>query len=365
MRVTDLRVDGLRNLAAVDVRPTPGLNLLLGRNGAGKTSVIEALHLLAHGRSFRTGQIDSLIRHGADGFTTFAHCRSARSSEQTLGMRRHSHGWALKRNHAPVPTLVDFVRNFAVVTVEPESHLLMTGGGEGRRRYLDWLLFHVEPDFLACWRRYLRALRQRNAALKAATADEALTKVWEAELAASGERIDAFRRQLLDQIRVTLQPLMQRLLSGCELERVRYRQGWPVGSTLSDALVEGRQSDRERGFTQRGPHRSDWRLEFAGKLNQAQLSRGQAKLAAVTCLLAQAVHYHQRSGDWPVFACDDLASELDPGHQDALLEWLVGTGAQVFISGTEQPGAWSRHIDNRAGKFHVEHGRVAPLVNGV
>ena len=360
MRVTNLRVDGVRNLTAVDLRPAPGLNLLLGRNGAGKTSVIEALHVLAHGRSFRTGQIDTLVKHGTEGFTTFVQCRNIRGREQTLGMSRHSRGWMLKLDHAPVSTLVDFVRNCAVVTIEPESHLLMTGGAEGRRRYLDWLLFHVEPDFLAYWRRYLRALRQRNAALKVSVADESLVHVWEAELAVSGERIDLFRRQLLDDIHVTLKPLMQQLLNGCTLTGVHYRQGWPVGSRLADALADGRKSDRERGFTQRGPHRSDLRLEFAGDLNQAQLSRGQAKLAAVTCLLAQAVHYHQRSGDWPIFACDDLASELDAEHQSVLLEWLVGTGGQVFISGTEQPALWAKHVTGQTARFHVEQGYVTP-----
>lgn len=361
MRVTDLRVDGLRNLSDIAIRPSPGLNLLIGRNGAGKTSLIEALHVFAHGRSFRSGQIDSLIRHGADRFSAFVHRVDGVGREAALGIQRNNDGWLLRQDGASVPTLIEFVRQLAVVTIEPESHVLITGSAEVRRRYLDWLLFHVEPDFFGCWRRYLRALRQRNAALRNRTADVTAPRLWEKELAASGERIDHFRRQLLDIVFGQLEPMSARLLQSCALTGVRYRSGWPGGMGLEDALAESRPSDTERGFTQRGPHRSDWRLEFSDGLPQAQLSRGQAKLMAIVCQLAQGVLYRDRTGDWPIFAFDDMASELDAGHQIAVLTWLVGTGAQVFIAGTDVPESWRPLMTERTGMFHVEQGRIAPV----
>lgn len=360
MRVTDIRIESLRTLTGVEFRPSPAMNLVTGRNGAGKTSLIEALHLLAHGRSFRTGQIDSLIRHGAGGFTTFVHVRDARGRERTLGMNRHARGWLLKTNGAPVATLIDFVRYLAIVTLEPETHQLVTGTAEGRRRYLDWLLFHVEPDFLGCWRRYLRALRQRNAALRSPGTDLAMVRIWESELAVSGEQIDTFRRKLFDALYLLLEPLSRRLLSGSVLSGMLYRQGWPEGLTLVEAYAQSRTSDRERGFTQRGPHRSDWRLEFENGVTQAQLSRGQAKLVAIACLLAQALHFRSGTGEWPIFACDDMASELDAEHQDELLAWLAETGGQVFITGTEESVAWQRHLSGDTKRFHVEHGRITP-----
>jgi DNA replication and repair protein RecF len=362
VRVTELRVDGLRNLRAVQCRPGAGFNLVLGGNGAGKTSLVEALHVLSHGRSFRTGQIDTLIGRDAQAFDLFISLAGAKTgAEARLGMRRDASGWTLRQDDQTVPTLVEFVRGVAVVTTEPESHLVVTGTSEGRRRFLDWLLFHVEPDFLTSWRRYLRALRQRNAALRSA-ASEAAVAAWEGELAQHGERIDSQRRASLELLLPDIQAMLGLLLPDLGACQARYRQGWPRDLGLAEALAVGRASDRERGFSQRGPHRSDWRLEFPSGVGHGQLSRGQAKLAAVACLLGQATDYRRRQGQWPILVCDDLGAELDAERQARLLQWLAGTGAQVFITATEPGPGWSRWLPADTARFHVEQGRLRPLL---
>jgi DNA replication and repair protein RecF len=360
VRITRLRIDGLRNLRAVDIEPSPLFNLILGDNGAGKTSVIEAMHLMAHGRSFRSGQIDSLARHGSKSFTAAVRIRDGMGRERDLGISRDDGEWVLRENGATVPTLVEFVRFCAVITLEPETHSLITGPSEVRRRFLDWVLFHVEPGFLGSWRRYLRALRQRNASLRAHRYDPKMVEAWEPDLALAGSEIDASRRRLLESIADILTPMLARLLPGVSISGIRYRSGWPATLSLAEALVEGRAADRERGFTQRGPHRSDWRLDYAGLGQQNQLSRGQAKLTAIACLLSQASYFKSLTQEWPIFACDDLASELDRAHQAVVLEWLAASGAQVFISGTERGASWS--IPASTSMFHVEQGQVTPLL---
>ncbi len=362
MRVTDLRVDGLRNLRAVECRPGPGFNLIFGGNGAGKTSLVEALHVLSHGRSFRTGQIDSLVGRDVDAFDLFVVlARGQPGSGSRLGMRRDASGWTLRQDDQTVPTLVEFVRAVAVVTTEPESHLVVTGPAEGRRRFLDWLLFHVEPEFLTSWRRYLRALRQRNAALRAA-AGEAAVAAWEGELALHGEAIDRQRRASLAQLVPDIRAMLGVLLPDLGECQARYRQGWPKDLGLAQALAEGRASDRERGFSQRGPHRSDWRLEFDSGVGHGQLSRGQAKLAAMACLLGQATDYHRRQGEWPILVCDDLGAELDSERQGRLLDWLAATGGQVFITATEPGPGWASRLPAESARFHVEQGRLRRLL---
>lgn len=360
MRVSELRVDGLRNLRAVQCRPGPGFNLVLGGNGAGKTSVVEALHVLSHGRSFRTGQIDTLVGRDVDAFELYVDLDRA-PGRSGLGMRRDAAGWTLRQDGQTVPTLVEFVRAVAVVTTEPESHLVVTGPAEGRRRFLDWLLFHVEPDFLGSWRRYLRALRQRNAALRAGGSDAAVA-AWEGELAGHGEQIDRHRRTSLAQLVPDIQAMLTRLLPDLGECQARFRQGWPKDMALAEALAEGRGSDRERGFSQRGPHRSDWRLEFASGIGQGQLSRGQAKLAAIACLLGQASDYRRRQGQWPILVCDDLGAELDAERQGRLLDWLAATGGQVFITATAPGPGWAERLPADARRFHVEQGRLRPLL---
>lgn len=359
MRVEELRIEGLRNLTGVAVAPVAGVNLLTGRNGAGKTSVLEALHLLAHGRSFRTAQLDGLVAHGASGFSVFARLAPG-AVPRSLGLAREPDGWRMAHDGATVPTLLEFVRALAVVSMDPECHALISGPSESRRRFLDWLLFHVEPEFLPVWRRYLRALRQRNACLRSGAPERAVA-AWEPELASSGEAINQYRRDLVEPLAAVARRMLGELRGELPSFDIRFRAGWTQGEALAEALAAGRVSDRERGFTQRGPHRADWRLVFSTELDQRQLSRGQAKLIAVACLAAQAELYRSRSGRWPILAFDDLASELDVERQQTVLSWAARAGAQVFVTGTTAPAGWTE-LETPTAMFHVEQGRVAALV---
>jgi DNA replication and repair protein RecF len=359
-RIATVRVDGLRNLVDVEAVLGPTFNVFTGRNGAGKTSILEAVHLLAHGRSFRGGSNEALIQQGREHFSVFGDAHRVNGSDSgcdRLGLSYGGDGWSLRRNGQAVGSLSEFVRTLGVVTLDPNSHELIVGPSEARRRFLDWLLFHVEPGFLEAWRRYTRALRQRNAALRRGNCRDPELASWEAELATSGEAIQGQRHALIQELEPLLRPLVATVAPGLDVSGLRVRTGWPAGMALHEALREGRAADRERGFTQRGPHRADWRLSLAAGLDHAQLSRGQAKLAAFVCLLAQAQLYCKRSGAWPIISVDDLAAELDSAHQGLLLTWLAETRAQVLVTGTE-PLA----VQTESRLFHVEQGRLRQLV---
>ncbi len=362
MRLIELRVEQLRNVQQATLVFGAGINLITGANGAGKTSLIETVHLLSHGRSFRSPVPDNLIRIGSDQFDIFARVRDRGDRELPLGARRSREGWVLRCGGESVALLADFVRNLAAVAVEPNSHALITGAAEQRRRYLDWLLFHVEPSFLGHWRRYLRALKQRNAALQSRVTDAELT-VWETEIAALGEIIHNHRTGMLERLAPKVEGSLASFAPELLPLRWSFRPGWPAQyANLSEALLAGRAIDRERGFTGRGPHRADWRLAFPGGLGQAELSRGQAKLVALACLMGQADVYRDSSSCWPVLLFDDLASELDAAHQLQVLQWLVRSGAQVLVSGTSVPAAWSAVLASDTPRFHVEQGEVRRLL---
>ncbi|MGH8074570.1 MAG: DNA replication/repair protein RecF, partial [Lysobacter sp.] len=197
MQVTRLDIRHLRRFEQVQLSPAPGLNVLVGDNGAGKTSVLEALHLMAYGRSFRGRVGDGLVRHGAPALEVFVEWRErSASGSPTLspvgqaptgdgalrtrkaGLRHAGRDWEGRLDGSRVAQLGELCAALAVVTFEPGSHALVSGPGEVRRRYLDWGLFHVEPGFLPVWRRYSRALKQRNALLKA-RASEAQLDAWD------------------------------------------------------------------------------------------------------------------------------------------------------------------------------------------
>lgn len=365
MRVTRLHLAEMRRFPAADMAPAPGLNLITGDNGAGKTTLLEALHLLAYGRSFRGRVRDGLIRQGAPALEVFAEWEEAAAAAgaaprtRRAGLRHTGGDWTGRLDGQDVAHLGELCAALAVVTFEPGSHALVTGGSEARRRLLDWGLFHVEPDFLPLWRRYARALKQRNVLLKQ-RAPTIQLEPWEQELATAGDAMTRRREAHLAGWEPLFAATARRLLPAGGLATLAFLPGWRREEvSLADALLLSRERDLAAGFTTVGPHRADWRVGYTGIPGREALSRGQAKLSALALLLSQAEHHAQLRGAWPVVALDDLASELDRHHQQRVLEWLLGTGAQLFVTGTEAPAALAA-LAGGYSRFHVEQGLLRP-----
>ena len=361
MQLNRLDIRDLRNLADVSLSPGPGINLLLGDNGAGKSSVLEGLHLLAYGRSFRGRVRDGLVRSGRPALEVYAEWHEAANADRNrrAGLRHTGQDWTGRLDGVDVQQLGVLCAALMVVTFEPGSHALVSGSSEVRRRFLDWGLFHVEQDFLPQWRRYARALRQRNALLKAGSGGRQLD-AWDLELAEAADPLDRRREAYLGRLQIAVHAVAAAIAPALGRPELVFQPGWRrTELSLADALLVARDRDRAAGHTSVGPHRADWRIRFDARPEQALLSRGQAKQAALCCLLAQAHDCAERhDGRWPVMALDDLASELDRHHQAQLLEFLHAADAQVLITGTERPAHWPDAPLADARRFHVEHGLI-------
>lgn len=376
MWVERLQLGEFRRFQNAGIEPAPGLNLITGRNGAGKTSVLEALHVMAYGRSFRGRVRDGLIRDGKEAIEVFVQWRESRqpvsystcaddaegadaSISRKAGIRHTGQAWTGKLDGMPVTHLGELCAALAVVTFEPGSHALVNGGGEPRRRFLDWGLFHVEQDFLSLSRRYARALKQRNALLKSG-AGASMLDVWDRELAEAGEPLTRRRQVYVERIQTRAVALAATLAPSLGLRDMDFVPGWRRHEmSLADALLLARDRDRQMGHTSVGPHRGDWNVGFQVIPGRDALSRGQAKLTALACLMAQAEDYALQRGDWPVIALDDLASELDREHQQRVLAWLRAHPAQVFVTATELPQSMlEMEREGQLQVFHVEHGSV-------
>lgn len=354
MHLEVLRVDGLRCLREVDLAPAPGFNLLVGPNGSGKTSVLEAIHLLSHGRSFRSGGHAALTARGRENYSVYAELVQAGSERHRIGMAREGEAWRIRMDGEPVSTLAAVVRRCASVCFEPGSHALISGASAERRRFLDWGVFHVEHRFLDLWQRYRRALRQRNALLRAGGTDAQL-EGWEDQMAAAGESIDRLRQAYCSRLQAAIELEVGRLAPTLGAVELRFSSGWSGSQELAAALRDARERDRQRGHSGIGPHRADWRLRFEQVIHHEQFSRGQEKLVALACVLAQAELYAGDHADRPMVCLDDLASELDQQHQQRLVQRLLESRGQVWVTGTERPQALS---GQEIRMFHVEHGRV-------
>ena len=360
MWIERLQVEQLRLFDRVELELGPGLNLFIGANGAGKTSVLEAVHVLANGRSFRGAVRDGLIRRGDNALRVYAEVHpGAAQPPRRLGVQRGLRDWTARIDGQTASVLSDLYRELAVVCFEPGSHALIAGGSDNRRRFLDWALFHVEHDFLTHWRRYQRALKQRNALLKTPGFDAATLAGWEVEMASSGECLTEQRRAYLARFEPVLREVSGRFLPEVGTLTLRFQPGWG-GVPLAEALLATRGRDAAIGHTTVGPHRADWDVSYERLPGRETFSRGQEKLTVLACVLAQAALFASDRGSWPVVLLDDLASELDATHLGLTLDELSRGNAQVLITGTTalpQTGSGA----HAPAMFHVEHGRVARL----
>lgn len=357
MRIELLRAHHLRCFERFEIAPGPRLNWLVGANGVGKTTVLEAVHTLSHGRSFRAAGREALIRRGQLGYDVYAELRHENGSHFRLGMARENARWQIRINGSACTTLLPLLENCAVACFEPGSHALIAGASEDRRRFLNWGTFHVEHDSMTSWRGYRRALRQRNALLRTQATDLQFES-WEYEMARFARKLEAARRTYVDSLVPHLRAFSARFLPELGEPCFVYRPGWDVADGFAIQLGEQREKDKRRGHTRYGPHRADWSLCFDRAPAREYLSRGQTKLAALICVLAQAARFAEHAGEWPILCVDDLGSELDTPHQEQVLEWLKAQPIQTWITATTAP------LDlgpSSTALFHVEQATLRRL----
>ena len=316
--------------------------------------MLEALFFLGRGRSFRSGQTSTLIQTGAAGFTIYAEVASG-ASAQRLGVRATGAGLEI---HVDGETGVksDLAAGLPVQVIEPQIHDLIQGGPQNRRRFLDWGVFHVKHEFLDAWRRYRRALQQRNSALRAGNSRDSV-RVWDQELIESGNSVDSFRRAYLDLFQPALGRLSDQLL-GLPAQ-IRYQAGWSADREFAAALEASWDRDQAVRSTQVGPHRAELAIELQDQPARHRLSRGQQKLLAAALVLAQSEFVALSADREVALLVDEPAAELDADHLHALISALPRPGLQLFFSALT-PDALPLSEDTR--KFHVEHGEVTTLL---
>ena len=354
MQVKSIEIINLRNIENTRFEPDPVLTCFTGANGAGKTSVLEALVVLSKGRTFRTGQATSLIGPHSPHFQIISTIESSSGAIHRLGMERGLKHWTARHNGEDVSQLSELTHLLPYVLLEPSSHTLISGPPEGRRKYLDWGVFHVKHDFLQLWRRYTRALKQRNAALR--QSDQSVVNSLDPQLINLGEQLHQQRQTHADLLSTILSetlPLFNNVLTDIEFI---YKKGWSAES-LCDAISQSIQRDMDRGATGPGPHKADLSLTVAGGPAKDRLSRGEQKALTAALILTQARMICE-SGEQPILLLDDLASEFDEEHLFKVLSAGLELDVQIWLTGTVLPGAVKNCGEDHT-VFHVEHGKLS------
>jgi DNA replication and repair protein RecF len=233
---------------------------------------------------------------------------------------------------------------------------LVEEGSARRRRLMDWGVFHVKREFLGYWRRYQRALSQRNAALRSADG-ELLIAPWERDLCSAGEEVDRLRSAYIDHLRPHFESLAERLV-GPDTTLV-YRRGWPAELNLREALSDSIIRDRRLKTTHVGPHRADLGFVVDGVAARDRVSRGQQKMLAAAFILAQ-LQCHTALGAAPsTLMLDDPAAELDVDNLGKLLLAIAEIPSQLIVTSVHERGLKGIDIGRR---FHVKQGRFEAVL---
>lgn len=349
----------IRNLQPFSLAPHPRFNIVYGRNASGKTSLLEAVHIAGYGRSFR-GQLRHVIRHSEEALRLHADVARPEQPPMTLVVEHRQGRTSLSGNGAGLGRASELAHILPVLLINTDSHNVIAGGPQQRRRMLDWGVFHVEHRYATVLSRYQNALRQRNLCLQDGPRATVPAHIWDDELAAGAIQIDELRRRYLADWLPFIECYLGRLLVREDVQ-VIYAAGWDEGAALIDVLRRDGEADRRAGYTRNGPHRANLTITVADVPAEHCLSRGQQKLMVFALAFAQAAALHARRGEPCVMLIDDLAAELDQAHRELAMEALAALGGQAFVTVTED--SLLPPVARETGSmFHVEHGTAVEML---
>jgi DNA replication and repair protein RecF len=354
VRVTRLRLRNFRSYEDADVAFGRGLTVVSGRNGAGKTNLLEALYFACTARSCRTANEREVVRFGSDVVRLELWAEDAEASHSLSVGFQPGEAKRLRVDGAPVERLTDSDARPLVSVFLPDRLELVTGTPALRRGHLDQVIAALWPSRASTRRAYVATLAQRNAlvaGVRAGRASRASLPAWDAELARHGIALMRDRAELVEHLGPRFAAHAAALGLG-EDPSVAYRPRSRAASPeeLAAELAERTPSDLERGFTGHGPHRDELVFRRAERDLRAYGSRGQQRLALLALLLAEREELAGGRGEPPLMLLDDVMSELDAGRRERLVE-VLRAGGQSVIATTDLahvPGAEAPEVTRLA-----------------
>jgi DNA replication and repair protein RecF len=357
MNLTFLEIKNLRNIEQINLDPVSKFNFIIGENGSGKTSILEAVFLLSRGKSFRTHLARRFIQYQTDQVNIFANFVDENNQPQRVGIQKSIRGETLIRSNGEnLATHLELAEKIPVLLLHIDSFKLLTEGPKERRQFFDYGLFHVKHNFLPCWREYSSILKQRNSALRLGY-DISVIKTWDEMLINKGGELNAMREEFIKEYQTFFTAYIARFIRNRELQ-VRFYRGWNEEMSFSEVLKHNFQRDKEFGYTTQGPHRFDFKVMERNLPVADIFSRGQIKLliCALYFSMFDLVKTHRQKEC--LFLIDDLSSEFDVANCGKIMGQLQQFQSQIFLTGTSST-PFSDYLSCSENKmFHVEHGRL-------
>jgi DNA replication and repair protein RecF len=366
MIIKQLTLHNFRNYEEQQVEFDSGVNVFVGENGQGKTNALEAIYLLAVGKSHRTSKDQDLIRHGNDHSVVGAVVTTGQR-EIKLQVEFGVAGKKAQVNGVLQTKMTQFVGRFQVVLFAPEDLQLVKGGPALRRRFIDMELGQTHARYLHHLSQYQRTLQQRNALLKQPTLDSDYLAAFDEQLIQHGCEVIRRRQRFIAQMREIARDIYREISDEREQFDLRYHSSVApslgmdaeeadLASAFRSQLRAKQAADLHLGYTSVGPHRDDLGLFLDDRPVQSFASQGQQRTIALSLRLAEIELIRREVGEYPVLLLDDVLSELDDSRQKNLL-LSMSDKVQTIVTTT---GLY--HLAERLGPrwrlFHVRSGII-------
>ena len=357
MHINEIEISGFRNIKSTCFSPSSGINFIFGKNGSGKTSLLEAIYYLSFAKSFRTGYTARLINFSTHDLLLRANIVHA-DQTTSLAIQRFDTGKqrALLAGN-PIKKLSELSKQMPIQFIDAGTHRNFSCMPACRRDFLNWGLFHVEHTYLSVWQDFKRALNQRNAALKHCTKPDNIVQ-WNRLFLSTSNQVNMHRQIFVEALKPIFYSLWDNMSDFCHDINLSYQQGWPVDCELDAALTLSNEKDLYAGYTHYGPHRSDLTFTSNNTSIFDTFSQGQLKLLMYLLHFSHSKIIQQKTQIKSIYLIDDLPAELDTAKRTNIIKRLVETGNQVFITGVLQRDLAELNKTKDSHEYHIDDGKL-------
>lgn len=360
MRINSLSLQNFRNYADEQVTFRPGINILLGDNGQGKTNVLESIYYLLTGKSYRVQREQELLRWEQNSFYLQGIFHLAGRSVY-LESHYQNKKKIIKINHVPCRRLSDFVGTVNVVFFSPDDLIIIKGGPSERRKFIDLQIAQMSPGYIKLLNDYNKVIKQKSALLYSQI-DESLKRVqlqlWNEQIVKYGESIIRNRESLIQRLQDTADDIYKNLTSQKEQINLLYvtMGNGDVDEAIANfpgLLDKKMEQEIRRQMVLVGPHRDDLQILLNGKSARLYASQGQQRSLVLSLKLAELELIRQVKKEYPLLLLDDVLSELDYFRRDYLMKFMESAPMQSLITMTSA----EKHLS--AGTLYfVEQGHI-------
>ena len=363
MILKKLTILNYKNIEEAQLELSSGINCLIGQNGMGKTNVLDSIYFLSMCKSSTVSQDQMVMKHGADYMMLQGDYLKEDGTEEEISCGlKPGQKKTFRRSKKAYKRLAEHIGLIPIVLVSPSDQMLITGGSEERRRFMDMMISQCDLPYLDSLMRYNKALQQRNALLKMEEEPDAdLLSMWEEMMAKEGEFIYEKRRQYVEAFTPCFQEFYNHISQGKEKVELRYTSHCQRGPLL-DVIQRDRHKDRAVGYSLHGIHKDDLEMSLGGFPLKREGSQGQNKTYLIALKLAQFDFLHRTgSHTAPILLLDDIFDKLDAQRVEQIVKLVSGGNfGQTFITDTNRD-----HLDHILKSsegnyrlFYVEEGKL-------